>query len=156
MIWTNSTFKLVFAPGDNADDLAMYSALAGERRKPTGEREPVLPPATIRTLGQWQVLVLHGTMKPAIGCVRPVWERRDVRRADRAARREDRRPRATRSRAFGARLLSRIASRLAPDATPSAPAAHPAGPSVPAATQARDTFDRELEAMLASTRDGER
>jgi type IV secretion system protein VirD4 len=99
-IWNNSNIKLVFGGLGVARDLEDLSVLCGDRMERSrshtvGENMKrsttvsersirVLPANLIRQLPDGQVLLLRRNTPPVIGRIRPVWDRRDVRRARKA------------------------------------------------------------------------
>jgi type IV secretion system protein VirD4 len=99
-IWNNANITLVFGGLGVAKDLDDLSSLCGERierthsqtvgsdrRRSTTSSERHVRAMTsnaIRELPDWHVLVLRRNTPPAIGRIRPVWDRRDVKRVRRA------------------------------------------------------------------------
>jgi type IV secretion system protein VirD4 len=98
-IWQSSTAKLILGGLSVATDLERISALLGyrdervpvpfhpqaHRAAPQIRRVPVLEPAAIRELPTDRALLLYRGLRPVELATRPVWKRRDVRRAERAA-----------------------------------------------------------------------
>jgi hypothetical protein len=95
---------MVFGGGRDADDLSVYSTLAGERHERTQTRDhhgrlvssttqrvAVLHPAQISQLGFGRVVVFRRNMAPAIGSVQMAWKRHDVRTVARQEHRAVRR-----------------------------------------------------------------
>lgn len=90
----NNAGAVLLGGGTKAtDDLAFWSGLAGKRDERTDTRDgsgrvtsssqrqvPVLEPAQLANMPQGQVVVFRRGMPPAIGRVRMVWDRRDLRR----------------------------------------------------------------------------
>jgi type IV secretory pathway TraG/TraD family ATPase VirD4 len=102
-IVTNAATVLVFGGTGDADDLDNWSKLAGERletyhtRDSAGKitatstrRIPVLTPAEIAELPAGHVLVVRRGLPTTLGTVQMAWQRRDVRAAERRARKEQR------------------------------------------------------------------
>jgi type IV secretion system protein VirD4 len=117
-ILNNAATLLIYGGTRDAEDLQVYSTLAGEREEgietrdwggrvisATSQRVSVLAPAQIAQLPSGKVLIIRRGMHPAIGTVQMAWERRDVRHVQ---RRERRTQTADRRRAVRAR---RAASR---------------------------------------------
>jgi hypothetical protein len=103
-IMSNAATLLVFGGGRDADDLSVYSTLAGERHETnhtrdhhgrlissTTQRVAVLHPAQISQLGFGRVVIFRRNMAPAIGRVEMAWKRHDVRSVARQGRRAVRR-----------------------------------------------------------------
>jgi type IV secretion system protein VirD4 len=103
-IMSNAATLLVFGGGRDADDLSVYSTLAGERHETTHTRDhhgrlisstthrvAVLHPAQISQLGFGRVVIFRRNMAPAIGTVQMAWKRHDVRSVARHDRRAVRR-----------------------------------------------------------------
>ena len=100
-IWQSSTGKLVLGGLSVAEDLERISALFGyrdervpvpfhpqaHRAAPQIRRVPVLEPAAIRELAPDRALLLYRALRPIELATRPVWKRKDVRRAERDASR---------------------------------------------------------------------
>jgi type IV secretion system protein VirD4 len=98
-IWQASTAKLILGGLSVAGDLERIAALFGHRDElvplpfhpqvhrsaPQIRRTPVLEPAAIRELALNRALLLYRGLRPVELATRPVWDRPDVRRAERAA-----------------------------------------------------------------------
>lgn len=91
IIWDNLTVKMIFGGYDSPEDLEEYSKACGTITELDAEdkpiRVPVLPPERIRTLPENHTLLLRRGMRPAITRFTPVYARRDVKAAKRAAAR---------------------------------------------------------------------
>lgn len=123
-IVNNAATILIYGGIRDAGDLNDIATLLGERSERlttfdhtgkvathSSQRVPVLPPALIAQLGKGQVVIIRRGMPPALGRVRMVWTRRDVRAAGRRQRRSDRWRRIKanyrrRSQAYDRRLAS--------------------------------------------------
>ncbi len=92
VIMNNSGARMLFGGTADRDDLAYWSALAGERDEPTTttdmngrvasrttRRVPVLSPAQLATLPARRVVVFRADMAPVIGTVEQAYRRADVR-----------------------------------------------------------------------------
>lgn len=92
VIMNNSGARILFGGTADRDDLAYWSALAGERDEPTvttdmhgrlasrtTRRVPVLTPAQLATLPARRVVVFRADMAPVLGTVEQAYRRRDVR-----------------------------------------------------------------------------
>jgi type IV secretion system protein VirD4 len=103
-IMSNAATLMVFGGGRDADDLSVYSTLAGERHEKTHTRDhhgrlissttqrvAVLHPAQISQLRFGRVVIFRRSMAPAIGRVEMAWKRHDVRSVARHDRRAVRR-----------------------------------------------------------------
>jgi type IV secretory pathway TraG/TraD family ATPase VirD4 len=103
-ILNNAATVLIFGGAGDPDDLKAWSLLAGERLEKvesrdaagkissiTTRRVPVLSPAEIANLPGGHVLIKRRGMPSAVGTVQMAWQRRDVRAAEREARRAERR-----------------------------------------------------------------
>lgn len=90
-ILNNTSSAMVFGGMKDRDDLAFWSALAGDRDETTTttdrngrvqsrsvRRVPVIPPAQIAGLPDERVLLIRRGMAPVIGQARMGWKRRDV------------------------------------------------------------------------------
>lgn len=97
-ILNNAATVLIFGGTRDADDLAAYSTLTGERDEHvetrdldgtvtsvTTRRVPVLSPGQIAQLPARRVVVIRRGLAPAVGKVEMAWKRRDVKAARRAA-----------------------------------------------------------------------
>ena len=97
IIWNNATSKLMFGGTTDEEHLGEVSRLCGERDEHVthpgrqGEpsstqvrRVPVLSYEALRTLGQFEAVLLHRSTRPVIVRIRPVWKRADVKRANNA------------------------------------------------------------------------
>ena len=94
-IWQSSTAKLILGGLSVQRDLAALSAMLGDRDEhvpvpfhpqahraaPQVRRVPVMGPAAIRELREHHALLLYRNLRPVELRTRPVWARRDVRRA---------------------------------------------------------------------------
>lgn len=102
-IMGNAASLLVFGGNRAPDDLAMYSALSGEREvevatwdadgrqiSTTTRVEPVLSRGRIAQLPRHHVMIIKRDLSPMIGKVSMAWDRSDVRAAQRALRWMDR------------------------------------------------------------------
>lgn len=103
IILNNAAVVMVFGGTRDRDDLAFWSALAGERDEPvtttdlhgrtfsrTVRKVPVLPPAQIANLPTGHAVVYRRGIPPVVGKVLMAWRRRDVRAHARAIRGEQR------------------------------------------------------------------
>jgi len=103
IILNNAAAVMVFGGTRDRDDLAFWSALAGERDEPvtttdlhgrtfsrTVRRVPVFPPAQIANLPSGHAVVYRRGIPPVVGKVLMAWRRRDVRAHARAVRGEQR------------------------------------------------------------------
>ena len=101
VILNNSGSVMVFGGTKDRDDLAYWSALAGERDEPvvstndhgkvtsrTVRKVAVFAPAQLANLPAGKVVVFRRGMPPAVGRVAMAWNRRDVRAHAKLARRE--------------------------------------------------------------------
>ena len=101
VILNNSGSVMVFGGTKDRDDLAYWSALAGERDEPisttddhgkvtsrTVRKVAVLTPAQLANLPAGKVVVFRRGMAPAVGRVGMAWNRRDVRAHAKLSRRE--------------------------------------------------------------------
>jgi hypothetical protein len=101
-ILNNAATILIFGGTKDPDDLAAYSTLTGERYEEvatwdadgtvtgtTTRRVPVLTGAQISALPKGHVVILRRGLPPALGTVEMGFERRDVLKAKRAARRAE-------------------------------------------------------------------
>ncbi len=90
MILNSARAVLLYGGAKDADDLAMFAALAGDRDEKTGDggvrRVPVIEPSELSELPDFHVLVIRRGMPVALGRTPQVWRRRDVKKAGRAAR----------------------------------------------------------------------
>ncbi|MBO0811207.1 MAG: type IV secretory system conjugative DNA transfer family protein [Microlunatus sp.] len=99
-ILNNSATLLVYGGGRDVSDLETYVKLTGERDaevathdhssrgySTTTRRQQILTEAQFAQLGPGQVVIIGRAMPPAIGRVQMVWNRRDVRGAQRGERR---------------------------------------------------------------------
>lgn len=99
-IMNNTALLLVFGGMKDDDDLKSYALLAGDRDEDihtwdedgkisstTVRKVPVLPPAQIAQLKPGQVLILQRGLPPAVGTVQMGWTRRDIKAANKRARR---------------------------------------------------------------------
>ncbi|MCR3720168.1 MULTISPECIES: type IV secretory system conjugative DNA transfer family protein [Prauserella salsuginis group] len=102
-ILNNSAALMIYGATRDSEDLAAYSALAGERYEETptwdedgelksvsSQRVPVLTQSQIAQLPPGRVLMIRRNMPAAVGRVRMAWKRHDVRAETRAARRYER------------------------------------------------------------------
>lgn len=95
-VWSNAGMKVAFGGLDRSKHLDELVKACGDRierrvsrtysdsgvsRSISMERVPVMRPEDIRELRDFRVLVLYRNLGPIVGTVRPVWKRRDVRRA---------------------------------------------------------------------------
>jgi len=98
-ILNNTATLLIYGGTRDADDLAAYSTLTGERHEEvatwdedghavsfTTRLVPVLSPSQIAHLPARRVVILRRGMAPAVGRVRMAWTRSDVKAARRALR----------------------------------------------------------------------
>jgi type IV secretory pathway TraG/TraD family ATPase VirD4 len=101
-ILNNAATVLIFGGTRDSDDLTAYSTLTGERDEHvetqdldgtvtsvTSRRVPVLSPGQIAQLPARHVVIIRRGMAPAVGKVEMAWKRRDVKTAQRAARRAE-------------------------------------------------------------------
>jgi len=101
VILNNSGSVMVFGGTKDRDDLAYWSALAGECDEPvvstndhgkvtsrTVRKVAVFAPAQLANLPAGKVVVFRRGMPPAVGRVAMAWNRRDVRTHAKLARRE--------------------------------------------------------------------
>jgi len=101
VILNNSGSVMVFGGTKDRDDLAYWSALAGERDEPvvstddhgkvtsrTVRKVAVLAPAQLANLPAGRVVVFRRGMPPAVGRVAMAWNRRDVRAHAKLSHRE--------------------------------------------------------------------
>ena len=99
-IMNNAATVLVYGGTRDPDDLNAFATLAGERdeeietldpdgsvRSVSHRRVPVLAPSQIANLPERQVMIVRRGMPVAVGKVQMAWQRRDVRRYQRAAKR---------------------------------------------------------------------
>jgi len=96
-IWNNCGAILIYGGVNDEDDLEALSKLAGDRDEtvipegggiPTTRKTAILPPSEIRNLPDWHALLLRRSLRVTIGKVVPVWDRKDVRKADKRAAQE--------------------------------------------------------------------
>jgi type IV secretion system protein VirD4 len=96
-IWNNCGAIMIYGGVNDENDLDAVSRLTDERDEmvetvgPDGSvsrttrKVPVLSPARIRELPDWRALLIRRGLRVTIGVVVPVWDRKDVKRADKRA-----------------------------------------------------------------------
>ncbi len=76
IIWQNATTKITFGGQMDPDTVRDLSLLCGERALHIGstDRVPVLPPGQIRTLSEFEAVVLHRGIPPVMARIPMAWE----------------------------------------------------------------------------------